>query len=625
MCSCGRLFSCSLVFCIVAAVLVGFLNQPPDPFKVNSTGYWGTASIKNVRAAPQDDPAISKFSVHAPEEALLDLKRRLASTKLAEPLQDSGFEYGFNAHELRRVVDHWKDRFDWRLQERLLNAYEHYHTTIEGIRVHFMYARAKAEPRTKVYTLLMIHGWPGSVVEFLKIAKQLATPKQGVAFDVICPSIPGYGFSEAPHRKGFNGLEAARVFVKLMDRLGRKKFYVQGGDWGAMIAKLMATYYPDRVLGAHMNMMDVEFSPLVMLKLLVGSFFPSLVLRDGEQLVAASALPLWPKVMQLLRESGYMHLHATKPDTVGLALLNTPAGLAAYILEKFSTWTLGTNVDREDGGLTDKYTYDELLSNVMLYWLTDSIGSSARFYKENFAGGMTRPTRVPVTVPTGFSVFPEDLVALPKSFIGHAYHDVVTFVQHSNGGHFAAFEEPELLEKDVRQFVAAVEARNASTPGPFPAFTFVDIGPQLYRATVTFGPSSPAGGQRFEPTPVEASQAKAAATPPSPPPVRREPERKPVSKPVESKSPPPVVKEEAKAAAKEAESKQQQQPPPPVKQTTPTKPSQQAKKASAAPAAAKPSPPPPPVQQAKPAPPSGQKSAEPNTRPPPAHQKPQKA
>ncbi|XP_065294094.1 epoxide hydrolase 1-like isoform X2 [Dermacentor albipictus] len=573
MCSCSRLFCCSLVCGVVAAVLVGFLNQPPDPFKVNSTGYWGPASIKNVRAAPQDEPAISKFSVHAPEEALVDLKRRLASTKLAEPLQDSRFEYGFNAHELRRVVDHWKDRFDWRLQERLLNAYEHYHTTIEGIRVHFMYARAKAEPRTKVYTLLMIHGWPGSVVEFLKIARQLATPKQGVAFEVICPSIPGYGFSEAPHRKGFNGLEAARVFVKLMDRLGRKKFYVQGGDWGAMIAKLMATYYPDRVLGAHMNMMDVEWSPLVMLKLLVGSFFPSLVLGGGEQqLGAASALPVWPKVMQLLRESGYMHLHATKPDTIGLALLNSPAGLAAYILEKFSTWTLGKNVDREDGGLTNKYTYDELLSNVMLYWLTDSIGSSARFYKENFASGMTRPTRVPVTVPTGFSVFPEDLLAIPKSFIGHAYHDVVTFVQHSTGGHFAAFEVPELLEKDVRQFVAAVEARNASAPGPFPAFAFVDIGPQLYRAAVTFGPSSPAGGQRFEPT--------------AAPPVRREPELKPVSKPVETREPPPQVK-----------------------QTTAAKSSQQAKEASATPA----KPPPPAVQKPKTS--SGPKAAQSNARP----------
>ncbi|KAL1468131.1 hypothetical protein MTO96_025639 [Rhipicephalus appendiculatus] len=212
---CRRVFICFLVCGVVAAVLIGFFNQGPDPFKVNKTGYWGTASVKNVRAAPEDDP-------------------------------ESRFEYGFNAHELRRVVDHWKDRFDWRQQERLLNAYEHYHTTIEGIRVHFMYARPKADAKTKVYTLLMIHGWPGSVVEFLKIAKELATPKQGVAFEVICPSIPGYGFSEAPHKKGFNSLEAARVFVKLMDRLGRKRFYVQGGDWGAMIAKLMATYYSDR-------------------------------------------------------------------------------------------------------------------------------------------------------------------------------------------------------------------------------------------------------------------------------------------------------------------------------------------------------------------------------------------
>ncbi|KAL1468132.1 hypothetical protein MTO96_025640 [Rhipicephalus appendiculatus] len=364
--------------------------------------------------------------------------------------------------------------------------------------------------------------------------------------------------------------------------------------------------------GAHMNMMDVEFSPLMALKLLVGSFYPSLVLGDGERLVAAHALPLWPKLMYLLRESGYMHLHATKPDTIGLALLNSPAGLAGYILEKFSTWTVGANVDREDGGLTDKYTYDELLANVMLYWLTDSIGSSARFYKENFAGGMTRPTRVPVTVPAGFSVFPEDLVALPKSFIGHAYHDVVTFEQHSSGGHFAAFEKPDLLEKDVRQFVAAVEARNASSVGPLAAFPFVDVGPQLYRATVTFGPSRPAGGQRFEPV----EQPK-AAPPPSPPPVIREPEVKRASKPVESR--PPPVKEAPKPAPKVAETKE-----PEAKARTASKPSEQQKKSHAAPAAAKPSPPPSPAaQQAKPAPSVGQKSA--NTRPPPAEKRPQNA
>ncbi|XP_037280740.2 epoxide hydrolase 1 isoform X2 [Rhipicephalus microplus] len=594
---CRRVFICFLVCGVVAAVLIGFFNQGPDPFKVNKTGYWGTASVKNVRAAPEDNPVIFKFSVHAPEEALLDLKRRLASSKLAEPLQESRFEYGFNAHELRRVVDHWKDRFDWRQQERLLNAYEHYHTTIEGIRVHFMYARPKAHAKTKVYTLLMIHGWPGSVVEFLKIAKELATPKQGVAFEVICPSIPGYGFSEAPHKKGFNSLEAARVFVKLMDRLGRKRFYVQGGDWGAMIAKLMSTYYSDRVLGAHMNMMDVEFNPLMALKMLVGSFYPSVVLADGERQVAAYALPLWPKLKYLLRESGYMHLHATKPDTIGLALLNSPAGLAAYILEKFSTWTVGANVDREDGGLTDKYTYDELLANVMLYWLTDSIGSSARFYKENFAGGMTRPTRVPVTVPTGFSVFPEDLLALPKSFIGHVYHDVVTFEQHPSGGHFAAFEKPDLLEKDVRQFVAAVEARNASAPGSWAAFPFVDAGSQLYRATVTFGPSRPAGGQRFEPV----EQPK-TVPPPSPPPISREPEAKPASKPVESRQQSSQKEPEAKA------------------RTTP-KPSEQQKKATPAPPAAKPSSrAPPAAQQPKPTPSVGQKSA--NTRPPAAEKKP---
>lgn len=573
MCSCRRISCFFVVSGAVVAVLIGFLHQPPDPFKISPTGYWGPSSVKNVRAAPEDDPTINKFSVHAPDEALADLRRRLASTRFAEPLRDSGFQYGFSGRELRRVVDHWKDRFDWRQQERRLNAFEHYHTAIEGIRVHFMYARAKPDPKTKVYTLLMTHGWPGSVVEFLKIAAQLRQPKKGVAFEVICPSIPGYGFSEAPHRKGFNGLETARVFVKLMDRLGRPKFYVQGGDWGAMVSKLIATYYPERVLGVHMNMMDVELGPLEGLKMLLGSYFPSLLLGEGDKALSNYMFPSWSRFLFLLQESGYMHLQATKPDTIGLALLNSPAGLAAYILEKFSTWTRNSNVEREDGGLEEKYSLDELLTNVMLYWLTDSIGSSMRYYKENFGViVMGKPRRTPVTVPTGFSIFPEELAALPRSVIGNAYPNVVTFVTHPRGGHFSAFEEPELLEKDIRDFVAAVEARNASKPGPFPEFPFVDVGPQLLRATVTFGPSSPAGGgQRFEPTPVEPQQAKPeVAKPAVPPPARKQPEVKVETKPVEKKAPPPPPppsrKEEPKPAAKPVEQKQQPPPPPPVKQ-----------------------------------------------------------
>lgn len=513
---CKRIVGCFLVVGIATALLVGLLNQAPDPFKVNKTGYWGPARIKHVRAAPEDDPVIRKFSVHIPDEALADLKWRLAATKLAHPLQDSKFTYGFNALALKSVVDYWKDKFDWRAQEKRLNQFEHYRTVIEGIQVHFMYARAvPANAQTKVFTLVMTHGWPGSIVEFLKIVPMLTQTKDGVAFEVICPSIPGYGFSEAPHKQGFNALETARVFVKLMDRLGRDKFYLQGGDWGAMVSRLIATYYPERVLGVHLNMIDVELGPLALLKLAVGSYFPSLLLGDKAP-VKAFPFPFWPKFLHILQETGYMHIQATKPDTVGFALLNSPAGLAAYILEKFSTWTRAENRDLEDGGLTTKYSLDELLTNVMVYWATDSITSSMRYYKENIGSVvLAKNRRTPVTVPSGFAIFPEELIAFPEAVIGSMYTDVVTFTYHSKGGHFPAMEEPALLEKDLRSFVLAVEARNAtqrSVPRPFP---FVDLGPLAPKVMLTFGPeTSPGAGTfartRFEPQTVQKEPGKAS-------------------------------------------------------------------------------------------------------------------
>ncbi|CAN7996640.1 unnamed protein product [Ixodes hexagonus] len=515
---CRRLAVCFLVGGIAAALLVGLLHQAPEPFKLNKTGYWGPARIKNVREAPEDDPTIRKFSVHVPDEALVDLKRRLAATKLAQPLEDSRFTYGFNALALKSVLDYWKDKFDWRTQEKLINQFEHYRTAIEGIQVHFMYARpAPAGPQTKVFPLLMTHGWPGSVVEFLKIAPLLTQSRDGIAFELICPSIPGYGFSEAPHKQGFNALETARVWVKLMDRLGRHKFYLQGGDWGAIVARLVATYYPDRVLGVHFNMMDAELGPLALAKLALASWFPSLLYGDKEP-AKPFPFPLWPKLRNLLQESGYMHIQATKPDTVGVALLNSPAGLAAYILEKFSTWTRADNRVLDDGGLTTKFSLDELLTNVMVYWLTDSITSSMRYYKENIGNVVFVKNRgTPVTVPCGFAVFPEELMAFPEPLIAPAYPDIVTFTQHSKGGHFPAMEEPGLLERDVRAFVSAVEARNTSrlsAPAPFP---FVDAGPLAPKATLTFGPETnlkadASARTRFEPRVVNKEPADAGRT-----------------------------------------------------------------------------------------------------------------
>lgn len=346
-------------------------------------------------------------------QVLTDLKQRLNNARpFVSPLEGIQQQYGMNTNLLKEIVEFWKTEYKWREREQFLNKYPQFKTNIQGLNIHFIHVKPKTTNNVKVLPLLLLHGWPGSVREFYEIIPKLTTPRknQNFVFEVIVPSLPGYGFSDPAVRPGLGAAQMATVFNNLMSRLGFQKYYVQGGDWGSVVGASLATYYPDNVLGLHSNMCQGGQGPMAMLQLFIGTYIPSLVVDKEYQ---DRMYPLSEKIFQnILLESGYFHIQATKPDTVGklffqqigsalliniyfliylgLALNDSPVGLAAYIIEKFTTWTNPEWKTKLDGGLKLKYTYTDLLDNVMIYWVTGSITTSVRLYAETMNKSMNK-------------------------------------------------------------------------------------------------------------------------------------------------------------------------------------------------------------------------------------------
>nr|DBA27311.1 TPA: hypothetical protein GDO54_011473 [Pyxicephalus adspersus] len=342
---------------IIGALVVGFLlyhfvfGKKDDTLPMGD-GWWGPGQRRD-----DDNEEIRPFKIETSEEELNDLFNRIDQTRYTEPLEGSRFNYGFNSTHLQKVVSYWRNKFDWKKQLEYINQYPHFKTKIEGLDIHFLHAKPKNLPAgRRAKPLIMVHGWPGSFYEFYKIIPLLTDPaSHGLSdenfFEVICPSIPGYGFSEASHKQGCNSVDVARIFYKLMQRLGFQEFYAQGGDWGSLVCTNLAQIAPSNVKGLHINMVFVSsFKPVILLSLVLGQYFPGLFgMSDVD---VKRMFPIGKKMFgHAVKESGYMHLQATKPDTAGCGLNNSPVGLAAYILEKFSTWTDPDFRDHEDGGL----------------------------------------------------------------------------------------------------------------------------------------------------------------------------------------------------------------------------------------------------------------------------------
>lgn len=453
------MFTEVLLALVIGGLIYFLVQRSKNQVLTTEDGWWGSGA---PRDAGEDD-TIRSFRVTTSDQELEDLYRRIDLTRPFPSLEDSQFNYGFNSQYLQKVVSYWRNEFDWRKQVDKLNQYPHFKIKIEGIDIHYLHVKPKKVPEgTSAVPLIMVHGWPGSFYEFyglIPLLTDLSNPHD-LVFEVVCPSIPGYGFSEAPHKKGFDSVCAARIFHKLMKRLGFQQYYAHGGDWGWLVTTNMAQLEPKTVKGLHLNFAPPSKPGLSMaLSMMLGRHFPKLFgFTDFD---IQRLFPCMEKlVVELIKETGYMHIQATKPDTVGRGLNDSPVGLAAYILEKFSTWTSHDFRNLDDGGLTRKFSLDDLLTNVMIYWTSGCIISSMRFYKENFGQGLDAPhAKIPVYVPTGFACFPNELMHTPKLWVKQKYRKLVTFTPMDRGGHFAAMEEPQLMAEDIQKFTKIVEGK----------------------------------------------------------------------------------------------------------------------------------------------------------------------
>ncbi|MBP7080195.1 MAG: epoxide hydrolase [Rhodocyclaceae bacterium] len=369
--------------------------------------------------------SISPFKIAIGDAQLDDLKRRLRATRWPDKETPGDWSQGIPLQYMQEVVAYWAETYDWRAREASLNRFEQFRTTIDGLGIHFIHHRS---PHPGALPLLMTHGWPGSIVEFQKVIGALADPttyggSASDAFHVVCPSLPGFAFSDKPAVPGWNVERIGRAWGVLMRRLGYTKYFAQGGDWGAIITTAIGLNDTANCLAIHLNMPIVMPDPQTM-----GD------LTDQEK-SALAGLQHYTDV-----DSAYAKQQATRPQTLGFGLADSPSGQAAWILEKFWAWT------DCNGHPENVLSRDEMLDNVMLYWLTNSGASSARIYWES----MHAVNRDPVMIPTGISMFPKEIFRCSKRWAEKRFQNLVYWNELGKGGHFAALEQPALFIDEVR-------------------------------------------------------------------------------------------------------------------------------------------------------------------------------
>jgi len=374
---------------------------------------------------------IRPYRIDIPQADLDDLAQRLARTRWSEQLPGPDWQRGVPVGYLTDLARYWVTSYDWRKQEALINAYPQFMTEIDGQDVHFLHVRS-AEPGA--LPLVLSHGWPGSVVEFLDVIGPLTDPRAhggdpADAFDVVIPSLPGFGFSGRIREPGWDSHRMATAFAELMRRLGYSRYGAQGGDFGAFISPALGRVDPNHVVGVHVNAATVGFIPF-------GEVDPTVL----AELTEAEKVRLDRMNAFLAEGNAYFQIQATRPQTLSYGLTDSPIGQLAWIVEKFKEWTHG------DGLPEDAVDRDRLLTNVMLYWLTGTAGSAANIYYESMHSH-NWPT--PSGVPTGVAVFAEDITIRRYAEEGNA---IVHWSEFDRGGHFAALEAPDLLIEDIRLF-----------------------------------------------------------------------------------------------------------------------------------------------------------------------------
>jgi len=379
--------------------------------------------------------AIRPFRIDIPEEALDDLRLRLERTRWPEAETVDDWSQGIPLDYTRALCAYWADGYDWRATEARLNTFPQFITEIDGLDIHFIHVRS---PHPGALPLVITHGWPGSIAEFQKVIGPLTDPvayggSADDAFHVVCPSLPGFGFSAKPTTVGWGVERTAEAWAELMARLGYHRYGAQGGDWGSAVTSRLAQEDPGHLAGIHMNMPVVPPSSLS---------FEDMTETEHTALASMAHYQQW--------EAGYSKQQSTRPQSLGYGLVDSPAGQCAWVVEKFWAWT------DCDGHPENVLSRDELLDNVMLYWLPGTGASSARLYWESFEHSFDKGAADTIAVPTGCSIFPKEIIRISRRWAESRFTDIRYWNELDKGGHFAAFEQPEAFVSELRSFFALV-------------------------------------------------------------------------------------------------------------------------------------------------------------------------
>jgi len=365
------------------------------------------------------------FTLHIRDAEIADLQARLARTRFPDEPPLAPWSTGTSLTYLKSLIDYWQTGFDWRAWEAKLNGFPQFTLPIRGIDVHFIHAPSR---KANAMPLLLSHGWPGSVFEFHKLIPLLTEH-----FTVVAPSLPGYTLSFTPGQPRFGIVEVAEMFAELMSALGYARFGAQGGDWGSFITSVLGHRFPERMTGIHLNLLPVRRDPAML---------PN---PNAEEKIYLDQLKNFLK-----EETGYQWIQGTRPQTLAVGLTDSPAGLAAWIVEKFHAWT------DNDGSPEDAVSRDEMLANIALYWFTGAIGSSFWPYYARLHGPWPIPDGEPITAPMGYAEFPKEILSPPRSLAAKTYTDIRRWTAMPKGGHFAALEQPDALAHEVIEFFRAV-------------------------------------------------------------------------------------------------------------------------------------------------------------------------
>ena len=387
---------------------------------------------------------IHSFTIDVADSDIEDLKRRLAATRMPDQIADTSWEYGTDYAYLADLLDYWQHDFDWKKQEAELNQFDQFKTEIDGLAIHFIHQRS---PNPDAIPLMMVHGWPGSVAEFTKIIGPLTDPvahggNAADSYHLIAPSLPGFGFSEKPNQAGYSAEKIAHILAALMQRLGYEHYGIAGGDWGAIINRYLANNYPERLIGLHSNMILAD---------------PPDDEAQREAITEAESRLKTARTAYMRSELAYQQIQRTKPQSLGYGLNDSPAGLAAWIVEKFHGWS--DMPQAADGKLDKHFSKDALLSNISIYWFSQTITSSMRIYYESSNTAVEKQIAY-IDVPTGATVYPAEIYITPKSWVEASY-DLRHYALMKAGGHFAALEQPSSYLGELNTFFRLLRAAPA--------------------------------------------------------------------------------------------------------------------------------------------------------------------